>query len=85
VVYVDELRVWVEGRIETSHLTADSADELQAFARALGLPDRAWHRGAKVPHYDLNSTWRTRALAAGAVFMPAREQARLRMARRRRG
>ena len=85
MVYVDELRVWAEGRVETSHLTADSTQELEAFAHALALPDRAWHRDAKVPHYDLNATWRARAIAAGAVFVPAREQARLRMARRRRG
>lgn len=82
VVYVDELRIWARGRIETSHLTADSLSELQAFARTLHIPERAWHRGSKVPHYDLNATWRARVLAAGAVFVPAREQARARMARR---
>lgn len=83
VVYVDELRIWKHGRTETSHLTADSVEELRAFARILQIPERAWHRGSKVPHYDLNATWRAKVLAAGAVFVPAREQARARMALRR--
>ncbi len=84
-VYVDELRIWGERPVQTCHLTADAVDELQAFAEHIGLPRRAWHSGSKIPHYDVNAQWRARALEAGALFVSAREQARRRLAARRRG
>lgn len=79
-VYVDELRVFpgpkprcFEGG--SCHLTADSLDELHAFARQLRLR-RSWfqdHRTA--PHYDLTAGKRALALTLGAVFFSARDQA----------
>lgn len=51
------------------HLWADSFDELEAFARRLGLK-RAWlqHRETEPRyHYDLTEAKRNHALGLGAV------------------
>lgn len=85
-VRVDEVRVWPTYiqcfRAGSCHLTADSLDELHAFARAIGVR-RGWFQGkSAVPHYDLTPARRERAIDAGAVFVPAREQARMRIAGR---
>ncbi len=87
-VYVDDWRQWARvGPIETrwSHLTADDADELHAFAEQLGLR-RAWfqdhHRDPTRHHYDVSDPARARAIAAGAVAVTWREGARLRRIRR---
>jgi hypothetical protein len=58
-----------------------SLEELHAFAERLGLR-RAWFQSARVPHYDLTTRRHASALKAGAVFIPAREQARKRIATR---
>lgn len=81
-VFVDELRVWAPGKSRTCHLTADSVRELNAFARDHDIPQRLRHRGAKVPHYDLGPLWRRWAVLMGAIFVPAKEQARKRLLRR---
>lgn len=84
-VYVDELRIWGPGnrrRGRTCHLTADSVEELHAFAREHGIPPRLHHRGASTPHYDLGPMWRKRAILHGAEFVPAREQASRRISAR---
>lgn len=87
MVYVDELRIWsTKGprcfRGGSCHLTADAVEELHAFADLLGLR-RAWFQNHLLhPHYDLTRSKRTAALALGASFVPAKEQARRRMADR---
>lgn len=87
-VYVDEVRVWPTTiacmRGGSCHLTADTIEELHAFAARIGLR-RGWAQveGHLVPHYDLTPARRVRALDAGAVFVPAKEQARKRIAARR--
>lgn len=82
-VFVDELKVWRAGRRQTCHLTADTLDELREFAAGAGIPPQCWHDGARTPHYDLPERGRDLALQHGAVFVPARDQARVRMARRK--
>lgn len=83
-VYVDEFKRWAPTPIRcfkagSSHLTADTVDELHVAARALGLR-REWFQDGRVPHYDLTESKRRRALAEGiAVFVPARDQARKRL------
>ena len=85
-VYVDELRRWptrlrifMEG---SAHLTADTLDELHAFAERIGLR-RAWFQPhALAPHYDLTPKRLAAALLHGAVFVPVKEQARARIAAR---
>jgi len=68
-VYVDE-PIWERGDQLWCHLTADTAEELHAFATMLGLrrsrfqskPGRPW-----VDHYDINEPKRRQAVALGAV------------------
>ena len=81
-VFVDELKVWKAGRRPTCHLTADTPEELREFAARVGIPEQCWHEGARTPHYDLPERGRNVALREGAEFVPAREQARVRMAAR---
>lgn len=86
MVYVDELRVWPTKirafKQGSAHLTADTVDELHRFARHLGLK-REWFQGRSiVAHYDLTPSKRERAIELGAEFVPAKEQARARVAAR---
>lgn len=90
-VYVDELRRYVPSgapavfRAGSAHLTADTLVELHAFAtEILGLK-RSWFQSARVAHYDLTSRKHALALKCGAVFVPAKEQARRRIAARHDG
>ncbi len=83
MIYVDEFRQWGVLRQQTSHLTADSVEELRAFAQEIGIPKGRWHAGASTPHYDLNFGWRETALENGAVFVPAKDQARKRLQEKR--
>jgi hypothetical protein len=53
-----------------SHLASDASyEELHAFARELGIPDRGFDRD----HYDVPEDWYDEALAAGAVPVTSRE------------
>jgi hypothetical protein len=80
-VMVDELRQWGRARHRcfakgSSHLMADTVDELHAFAARLGLK-REWFQDHHMhPHYDLSPNKRAQALRLGAKFVPAMEQAR---------
>lgn len=90
-VYVDELFKWPipkepqARRVALAnggmwcHLTADTVDELHAFAKKIGMK-RAWFQISapprSVPHYDLTPRKREAALKAGAVFVSARVKAR---------
>ncbi len=67
-----------------SHLTTDSdVEELHQFAKRLGLK-RSWFQHHELhPHYDLTPQRRIRALQAGAVFVPAKKQAKARLERHR--
>jgi len=84
-VMVDELKPYLypNQRVPPGywcHLTCDGdVEELHRFAKRIGCR-RSWfqdHPGH--PHYDLTSGRRTRALQLGAVFVPAKEQARRRL------
>ena len=53
-----------------SHLASDeSFDELHAFARALGIPERGFDRD----HYDVPSEWYDQVVALGAEPVTSRE------------
>lgn len=84
-VYVDELQRWPTKirrlRDGACHLTADTVEELHAFAASLGLR-REWYQPLSSPHYDLTPAKRQRAIELGAAFVPAKEQARRRLAAR---
>jgi len=88
-VYVDDMRKPATiGRLEArwSHLTADTEDELHAFAAELGLPRRtAQFPGTWKSHYDVTDFMRDRAIALGAVaigYASAEAVASLRRKRR---
>lgn len=95
-VYVDSFRVPARvGRITArwSHLTADTPEELHAFAASIGLR-RQWYQTCKrkcapegVPcphwHYDVTDAKRTAAIACGAVVITMHEFSELLTARRR--
>jgi hypothetical protein len=56
-----------------AHLVSDhSFDELHAFARELGVPERAFERD----HYDVPEHLHTRALDLGAEHVSGRELVR---------
>jgi hypothetical protein len=81
---VDELRRWPHAtgifKKGSSHLTTDGPlHELHAFALRIGLR-LSWFQAHRVPHYDLTWSRHHVALRSGAVFVPAREQARRRRA-----
>lgn len=85
-VYVDNARIparvsGISGR--WSHLTADTQEELHAFARSIGL-DRAWFQD-KQPHwhYDVTDTKRIAAIHAGAKAIDIRDMGALISARRK--
>jgi hypothetical protein len=93
-VYVDELRFWPMAMTDPAaratarrnggqwcHMTADTVEELHAMASRIGLK-RAWFQDRPgCPHYDLTPGRREKALQNGAIFKPAREQARERRER----
>lgn len=76
MVYVDDADVSKYGRV-WCHLTADSLDELHAFAARVGLPTRAFHRGARHPHYDITANQRLNAVRSGAHPVSPREVVRI--------
>lgn len=88
-VYVDECVLWLPRQPRpfhngSSHLTATDEGELHTFARRLGLK-RGWfqYRAIGGSHYDLTPARREKAIQMGALFVPAREQARTRILARR--
>lgn len=72
MVYIDDAEVQKHG-YAWFHLMADSIQELHEFAAGIGLPARAFHRGARHPHYDVTAGQRQRALRHGAVAVSARD------------
>lgn len=83
-VRVDELKRWPT-RIRcfaqgSCHLTADSDDELHAFAARLGMRREWFQPHPLLNHYDLTPKRRARALQLGATIVPMRDQLRKRKA-----
>ena len=72
MILIDPPAVPGHGRL-WSHLVSDSSlDELHAFARALGVPERGFERD----HYDVPERLYAPALAAGAQPVSSRELVR---------
>jgi hypothetical protein len=96
VIYVDDFRVPAKvgsTRARWSHLTADTEEELHAFAARLGLK-REWFQTCKrkcspegIPcphwHYDVTDTKRALASAFGATAITYRQMGSLCSARRK--
>ena len=67
-VYIDDA-IWAWQGLKWAHLLADDTDELHRFAARLGI-HRASYQGppkTSVPHYDLTSYERRRAITLGAI------------------
>lgn len=93
-VYVDEIFTWPIEQTPGAahavalrtggrwcHMTADTVEELHAMADRIGLR-RAWFQNKDGRlHYDLTPGKRMQAVRHGAVFKPAKEQARERKER----
>lgn len=77
MVYVDPLLPVhrnANWRWETScHLTADTIEELHAFAATIGIDQRRFQNRPDFPHYDLHPDLRARAVEAGATPLGRRE------------
>ena len=76
-VYIDPLLPCVPNGAwrwtKSSHLFADTLEELHAFAGRIGMK-RAWfqHKPGRLPHYDLTEKRRGKAIALGALEMDRR-------------
>ncbi len=69
MILIDPPLVPSRGRM-WSHLASDTSyDELHAFARGLGVPERGFDRD----HYDVPEEWYDEAVALGAVPVTSRE------------
>jgi len=81
-VYVDAA-IWEWQGLKWSHLLADDIDDLHRFAAQLGI-HRASYQGpprTSVPHYDLTSYERQRAIASAPSPVAAKRSLLLRVAR----
>jgi hypothetical protein len=77
VIVVDPLSLcfWkcLRRSVRSCHMVSDSGvEELHGFAAKLGVK-RSWFQAGSVPHYDLTSSMRRRAVAAGAREVSASE------------
>lgn len=72
LVYVDNAFVESRGR-QWCHLLAETVDELHAFAAEIGLSKHAFHRAARIPHYDVTALQRQLVLARGVQPVTVRE------------
>ena len=69
MILIDPPNAAGHGRL-WSHLASDASyDELHAFAREVGIPERGFDRD----HYDVPSEWYHDMLAAGASPVTSRE------------
>lgn len=69
VILVDPPSVPSRGRL-WSHVASDTSyEELHAFAREVGIPERGFDRD----HYDVPEEWYDVVVAAGAVPVRSRE------------
>lgn len=83
-VYVDEIRTYTPEAIRDararrlsrrwSHLSADTVEELHAFAARLGMRREWFQEHRLVPHYDLIPSRRALALKLGAEEITARRR-----------
>lgn len=79
MIYVDDAFI-PDGKGRTfCHLMADTDQELEAFARRLGIP-KSWKHG---DHYDIVASKRQWVIGNGASSITAREMVEVRRRLRR--
>jgi len=75
MVFVDNMNAHFRGMI-MCHLMAETTDELDAFAKKLGLR-RKWRQAGSWNHYDICLSMKKQAIAAGAREVTTREMVML--------
>jgi hypothetical protein len=83
--YVDALRSYPDAGLrytEFCHLLADTREELDEMADAIGMPRRFLQDHPWRWHYDLPEPLRKKAIAAGAIEVSMRQVADLLNARK---
>jgi NRPS condensation-like uncharacterized protein len=88
-VYVDDMHttpMGAFGRMKMCHMVADTTDELLALADAIGV-QRKWlqHAGTHREHFDISTSKRALAVAAGAVEITMSQTGRIARAKREAG
>ena len=72
MILIDSLRKYPSGY--WCHMVTDSSsEELHSFARRLGLHRERFQEHGRLPHYDLRSETREKALALGAEAVSSKE------------
>ena len=71
-VYVDNLRDYGWRHGASCHLSADSVEELIAFAVGMGMREE-WFQPKSSPHFDLHADGRALAIERGAIELTQRE------------
>ena len=70
-VYVDEMNVCVKSKTwpysQACHLVADSVEELHFFAGRMRLKPAWFQNRPYLPHYDLTTGKRSKAVRLGAI------------------
>jgi hypothetical protein len=69
MILIDPPNAAGHGRLWSHLASDDSYDELHAFARELGIPERGFDRD----HYDVPAEWYDQVVAAGATPVSSRE------------
>lgn len=83
-VYVDDFKA-AYGRMHMNHMIADTDEELHAMADQIGV-QRKWHQNTiSGSHYDIATSKRELAIAAGAVPITVRQAAMMTKKRRKTG
>ena len=71
-VYVDHYFAQY-GRMQMSHMIADTLIELHEMADKIGVARRWFQEHASIPHYDICKSKRTLAIKSGAVPIERQE------------
>ena len=75
-VYIDPMQPCIQSRKwpykQACHLIADSVEELHEFAAQVGL-HRSWFQDHNIPHYDLTTGMRYKAIRLGAVSINVKD------------
>ena len=71
-VYVDHYFAQY-GRMQMSHMIADTLEELHAMADKIGVARKWFQQHASIPHYDVCKSKRELAIKFGAVPVDRRD------------
>jgi hypothetical protein len=71
-VYVDHYFAQY-GRMQMSHMIADSLEELHAMADKIGVARKWFQKHASIPHYDVCKSKRELAIKLGAISVERRD------------